>query len=138
MVAATVPPACPTDVLRPAIMFHGTADPVVPYDGGEVRSAGAGGRPAPAVEASAQSWAQHDGCRPEPEIERIGTDVIRRTWPDCQQHTAVLLYTIEEGGHTWPGPLDVEALGIKGLGSTTDSIDATKLILDFFDQHPLP
>ena len=137
MVAATVPPACPDDVRRPVLIFHGTADPVVPYEGGVVRSAGAGGREAPAVEAAAQSWADHNGCRPEPDIERFGNDVIRQDWPGCQAGTEVILYTIEEGGHTWPGSFDLQSLGMGALGSTTRSIDATEEILDFFDEHPL-
>jgi polyhydroxybutyrate depolymerase len=136
MVAATVPPACPDDVRRPVIMFHGTADAIVPYDGGPVRSAGAGGRAAPSVETTAESWAGHDGCGNDLAVERIGADVIRRTWPGCRDGTAVQLYTIEEGGHTWPGAIDLASIGIENLGSTTHSIDATKLILDFFDAHP--
>jgi polyhydroxybutyrate depolymerase len=64
--------------------------------------------------------------------------VVRESWPGCQDGTEVVLFTIEEGGHTWPGSIDLAAIGIDHLGSTTRSIDATKLILDFFDRHPLP
>jgi polyhydroxybutyrate depolymerase len=39
----------------------------------------------------------------------------------------VILYVVEEGGHTWPGAIDVP-----GLGSTTHEISATDLIWEFF------
>ena len=44
----------------------------------------------------------------------------------------VVLLTIQVGGHTWPGAASVQA---ERLGPTTTSIDATKIILAFFDQH---
>ena len=43
---------------------------------------------------------------------------------------AVLLYTIQGGGHTWPGSIDVAR-----LGRTTQSINATDLIWEFFQGH---
>jgi polyhydroxybutyrate depolymerase len=37
---------------------------------------------------------------------------------------------VEDGGHTWPGSLDVPL-----LGETTREIDATDLIWEFFAAH---
>ena len=60
--------------------------------------------------------------------------MTRRVYPDCDDGAEVELYTIDGGGHTWPGsPIDVPR-----LGANTDQIDATDLILDFFAEHPLP
>lgn len=97
--------------------FHGTDDAAVAYDGGP-------GTPGP-VEQTSQDWADQNGCAPEPTDERIGTDVVHRSWSGCEAPTD--LYTVEGGGHTWPGAIPVDRLGY-----TTDDIDASELIWGAF------
>jgi polyhydroxybutyrate depolymerase len=53
------------------------------------------------------------------------------SYAKCADHLDVELFRIEGGGHTWPGAIAVERLGV-----TTTSINATHEILDFFDAHP--
>ena len=117
-VTATVPPdvLCPNGTPTPYVYFHGTADPVVPFDGGA-------NSPGP-VEETSQAWADHNGCVGAPTDERIGTEVIHRSWSGCAAPTD--LYIVEGGGHTWPGAIDV------GLGYVTHDIDATAIIWDTF------
>lgn len=116
----------------PVIAFHGTADPLVPYKEGDI----AAGRPnsgLPGTEHNMAGWAQLNHCDPQPKVTDIGTEVVHSVWPGCRQGSAVELYTVNGGGHTWPGsPIKVDF-----LGHTTDQVDATTLILDFFDAHPL-
>jgi polyhydroxybutyrate depolymerase len=122
-VAATlwVAPLCDDAAPVGYAYFHGTADEVVPYDGGE----GAGLSTEPVVESSA-AWAAQNGCDPDPTDERVGTEVIRRTWPGCDAPT--VLYTVEGGGHTWPGsPIESD------VGHTTQDIDASQIIWDVFE-----
>ena len=57
--------------------------------------------------------------------------VRRDTYRNCGVGTAVVLYTVTDGGHTWPGAADVPDAGI-----TTHEIDASDLILEFFETHP--
>jgi hypothetical protein len=54
-------------------------------------------------------------------------------YSSCADGTLVQLYAIDGGGHTWPGSFDVP-----GLGYTTQQIDATDLIWDFFSAYTLP
>jgi polyhydroxybutyrate depolymerase len=49
----------------------------------------------------------------------------------CKDGTAVVLYVIDGGGHTWPGA----AIDVQRLGVTTHEISATDLIWDFFVQQ---
>jgi polyhydroxybutyrate depolymerase len=42
----------------------------------------------------------------------------------------VVFYRIDGGGHSWPG-----ASADVPLGSTTRTIDANELIVDFFEAH---
>jgi polyhydroxybutyrate depolymerase len=137
MVASPLPDSCPAGTDRPIIEFHGTDDPIVPYHGGQVNAEGFAGVVTPDVRATAAGWASHDGCGASVD-RRIAFDVVRTNWNGCARGADVVLYTIEGGGHTWPGPIDVAKLGITDLGATTSSIDASQLMLDFFDRHPLP
>ena len=118
----------------PVVAFHGTADPVVPYgEGGEpgIEVGGRNGR-LPGVHQNMANWAESGGCDPEPAVERIGDDVERWIYEGCDEGVGVELYTIEGGGHTWPGA-DID---IADASMTTDTIDATEIALDWFEAHP--
>jgi polyhydroxybutyrate depolymerase len=112
--------------------FSGTADPVVPFEGGAVRCCG---MPVLGAPSDAMSmWAAHNGCDPNFAEERLGTEVRRRTWNNCKDGSAAVFYIIDGGGHTWPG----SAFSPPQLGLTTTQINASQTIWDFFKQHPLP
>jgi polyhydroxybutyrate depolymerase len=120
------------------LAFHGTADPIVPYAGGAYFSGAPIGRAlgvptAKPVDDAAAAWAAFDGCGSPPAQSFVADDVQHLVWPDCPPSGAVQLYRVIGGGHTWPGSAAVRA---DRLGATTASIDATKLMLDFFAAHP--
>lgn len=114
----------------PIVAFHGTADPSVPYENGAVGASLPG--PVRGTELNMADWAELDGCGPEPTVEQVGADVVRRRWENCRHDTDVVLYTVEGGGHAWPG-----AGPGSQLGHTTSEIDATSESLEFLDRHPL-
>jgi len=64
----------------------------------------------------------------------VAEDVTRRAYPDCAGDASVVLYTIRGGGHTWPGGTPMPEWLV---GPTTRSIDATRLMWEFFRQHSL-
>lgn len=114
----------------PVVAFHGTADPVVAYgEGGSVDDADTPNAGLPGARDNIAAWADSGGCDPEPEVESIGDDVELWSYPGCAVGVDVELYTISGGGHTWPGS-EIE------IGPTTATIDATALILDWFEAHP--
>ncbi len=132
----------PTSVLA----FHGTADPIVPYGGGAyfsgpsgasaaTRAIGSrlGGLQAHPVDDWVVDWAAFDGCGTPATTTATAPDVEHVVYPDCPASGAVALYRILGGGHTWPGSI---AVNVDRLGPTTTSIDATALMLAFFDAHP--
>jgi polyhydroxybutyrate depolymerase len=115
----------------PIVGFAGTADPVVPFNGGRVNCCGgAEVQPAP---ASMAGWSTHDKCAQPPDETRVGTDVTKRTWTGCAPGGDVTFYAVNGGGHTWPG----SAVHVDRLGKTTTSIDATATIWGFFKAHSL-
>jgi polyhydroxybutyrate depolymerase len=132
---------CPAGTPRVSVLaFHGTADPIVPYQGGPYFSGVTRPRPGPSrglqahpVPEAIASWAAFDGCSTSPRVTRVAADVVRTTEQQCRPHLGVALYTVEGGGHTWPGARNVAR---RRLGSVTESIDASTLMLAFFHAHP--
>jgi len=123
----------PPNCAIPVVAFHGTADPVVPYgvgaDPGVVVTGSNAGLTGAAVNMA--NWARYSGCAPGKRVVPIGGDVQHWIYDGCRSGLGVEFYSIEHGGHTWPGsPIDVAR-----LGPTTHTIDATKIALDWFDAH---
>jgi len=116
----------------PMIAFHGTADRAVPYHGGQSWAAPV---EFPDMPTWAADWARRNRCRAEPVESAVAADVTRLEYADCADDAAVVLYTVEGGGHSWPGggPLP-EWLA----GPTSRSIDATARIWAFYREHRLP
>lgn len=115
----------------PMIAFHGTADPDVPYNGG---SSWISSIPFPNVSTWVASWARRNRCGANPIESTVARDVTRRAYTNCADDAAVVLYTIQGGGHTWPGGTPLPKWFV---GRTTRSIDATSLMWSFFGEHPL-
>ncbi len=116
----------------PMISFHGTADRFTPYHGG---SSWVAPRPFPSMVTWTANWARRNRCAPEPIDSPVAADVTRRSYTNCADGADVVLYTIEGGGHTWPGG---KPLPEWFAGPTTRSIDASSQMWAFFREHPLP
>ena len=115
----------------PMIAFHGTADPEIPYNGG---SSWISPRPFPSTPRWAANWATRNRCAASPVESAVAVDVTRRTYANCANDAAVVLYTVKGGGHTWPGGTPLPEWFV---GRTTRSIDATGLMWTFFREHRL-
>jgi len=121
------------DDARPApmIAFHGTGDRFTPYYGAKVWLAPF---PFPSIPEWTANWARRNRCAPNPIESAAAADVTRLEYTNCADEAAVVLYTITGGGHTWPGGTPMPEWLV---GPTTQSINATRLMWDFFREHPL-
>jgi polyhydroxybutyrate depolymerase len=115
----------------PMIVFHGTADPEIPYNGG---SSWLSPRPFPSTPKWTANWAIRNRCRPDAVDSTLTPDVTRRAYEKCADDAEVVLYTVHGGGHTWPGGMQLPEWFV---GRTTHTINATKLMWAFFSEHPL-
>ena len=121
----------------PVIHFHGTKDGIVPFD----RSQGRQPRfmRLKDVAESVRTWVELDGCDEAPRTETIspegeGLEVTRTTWGGGKDGSEVVLVTVEEGGHTWPG----QKPPVGFIGKSVENVSANDLLWEFFEKHPLP
>jgi polyhydroxybutyrate depolymerase len=119
----------------PMIAFHGTADLIVPFNGGWT---GDKLNPVktwfPPVLNWAERWARRNGCDTTPIKSAAAVDVTRIQYEHCSEDANVVLYVVAGGGHSWPGG---KALPRWWVGVTSNSIDATSVMWAFFREHPL-
>ena len=127
-IISTIADSCAPGQAVPAIFFHGTEDPILPYDG-----ATSGGVSLFSAPATLDFWANIAGCGGVPDTSTLpdlvsdGTTVERLRYGACNAGAGVELYSIVGGGHTWPGRGSSNA-----LGQSTGDIDASELIAEFF------
>jgi polyhydroxybutyrate depolymerase len=121
---------CRDDTPVPTVAFHGTADRLAPYYG-------RGSPIAPVALSGIPAWtarvAQRNQCTGGPTDTRVTPNVRRLAYSGCAHNADVALYTIEGGGHTWPGGMQLPEWFV---GPTTEEISASGLMWEFFVQHP--
>jgi polyhydroxybutyrate depolymerase len=121
----------------PLVMFSGTEDPLVPYAGGEVK--GHRGRVLSA-DATRARFAELDGCGPAQapvHYDRVPDDetsVTEIAHTDCANGTEVRLFSIEGGGHTWPG--GPQYLPVRVVGRASKELDMSEELWKFFSRQP--
>ena len=129
--------SCPDTRPVPVIAFHGSADPIVPFEGGLGGLVAASIIFRLSIEDAISEWAAHNGCEGAPTEEQATQNGRLIRYQACGEGATVALYVVEGGGgHTWPDatldfPEDV-------LGVTTHEISANDLMWDFFLAHPMP
>jgi polyhydroxybutyrate depolymerase len=141
-VASTFPgylsQTCKSSPPKPTLVIQGTLDPVVPWSG---VTDNVGIRVYLSASETATYWAVHNGC--EGKAEQItdpdtrpedGTRVRHVAFNQCKHDASVVLYGVENGGHTWPS----SATSIPAqFGLSSQDINASAVIWDFFKAHSL-
>lgn len=120
----------------PVFIIAGTQDPLVPYEGGEIRIFNQSFGMVRSMNETVQFWVQHNNCSQEPIIDTIadidptdGCIVTTYEYLGGDQNSTVLFYSIDGGGHTWPngGRYLTESL----VGRICYDFDACRHICDF-------
>jgi len=75
--------------------------------------------------------AQRDGRGSVPITTAPVDTVTMQTWSGCQGNAEVILYTLADHGHSWPGSKVMPKV------MTSPVINATDVIWDFFKVHTL-
>lgn len=117
----TIPePSFPISVLA----IHGLLDENVAYDGGQGNKT-SGTRSDISVNDSIDFWVEYNNCNPISEIEESG-NIIIETYKEGDMGTEVVLCTLINGEHWWPG----------SEKDPYKEISASELIWEFFKTHP--
>jgi polyhydroxybutyrate depolymerase len=122
----------------PVMHFHGTKDLLVPFDGPAKM------KDAPAllrfrsVDDTITTCAKANGCADTPtettvDVKEEKLKVLRKEYAGGKAKAEVVLYTIENGGHTWPG----SGLAPGYLGASTKNFSANDAMWEFFRKHAL-
>jgi polyhydroxybutyrate depolymerase len=122
------------------LVISNKEDPMVPWEGGEIRLGRQRFGGVLSVDESVRLWVHHNQCSSSPvntlEPDRDpkdGTRVRREEYGQGKGGTEVILYAIEGGGHTWPGGHQYLPAWI--IGKTSRDVDANEVIWSFFKKH---
>lgn len=114
----------------PLIAFHGIDDQVVPYFGGPSQMFDV---PFPDIPEWMAEYARRNDCSAESQLPPQG-QVTGLRYTDCSENADVVFFMIADGGHSWPGG---DPLPKFIVGKTSQEIDATRTMWQFFLDHPL-
>ena len=123
------------------MLIQGTLDPLVPIQGGPMGPNGSRGMIL-SLQDAAKKWIGLDGCDSKPEIATLqdkagdGTTIRREAFAGCKGGAEVIVYTLEGGGHTWPGGKAYLPESI--IGKTSGNMDASEVLWEFFAKHSRP
>jgi len=122
--------ACTPARSVPVIALHSYADASVPYLGGI--GTGISGHYNSPLDSVQNAFAAHADCNVlnDTILDDAGMTVIR--WHECDCGQEVLTYMTYDGGHSWPGGVQMP-----GGDPVSTVIDANDLMWDFFQQHTL-
>ncbi len=124
------PSPCPASRPVPVIAFHGTADPIDPFNGNGL------GYWTYSVPTAAHRWADHDHCAATPQTF-AGRGYRLTSYSGCAGGTQVELYAITGEGHEWPGGPAMPSVITSALGPQSNAVSANALMWAFFVAHPL-
>ena len=132
-------PARPISVLEIA----GTADPVMPFTGGEIKLLGfKRGAAVLSAKQTISMWTNNAKCKAPSQVAALapitrndGTSITRIIYPSCVNGTSVVLYTVIGGGHAWPGGWQYAPKVI--IGRASRQLNASQTIVEFFLAHPM-
>ncbi|PRP77799.1 ferulic acid esterase (FaeA) [Planoprotostelium fungivorum] len=122
----------------PLMDFHGTADDVIPYNGGFSNNANITASP-----FFVSEWASRLNCDlTASTLQTIGGGVVNQTtWTTgCRAGAQVVHFKIQDMDHAWPRTtLPNLCNGLAGNNDCDPTvINANDYILPFFTQYPLP
>lgn len=123
----------PTKPVAVAVM-NGTADPLIPYNGGNVGIGQFVWSRVLSTNDTVAFWTRANGCNAPPVGDTQQTEdgyaLAIEYRARCQGGTEVMLVRVEQGGHTWPGGLQYLPPG--AVGPVVRGFDGSAALWAFF------
>jgi polyhydroxybutyrate depolymerase len=135
--------ACHPSRPVPILMMNGTADPLIPYNGGRGTSRFAADGFWSADKTLA-FWRKTNGCDAKTtttdlaDTDTADRSTVTRIDSNCPVGRDVVLYRVNDGGHRMPGSADARfpRLANTFLGPQNHDIDGAETIWAFFKKFP--
>ncbi|MBA7607153.1 hypothetical protein ES703_14311 [subsurface metagenome] len=135
--------ACHPSRPVPILMMNGTADPLIPYNGGRGTSRFAVDGFWSADKTLA-FWRKNNGCDAKAtttdlaDTDTADRSTVTRIDSNCPAGRDVVLYRVNDGGHRMPGSADARfpRLANTFLGPQNRDIDGAETIWAFFKKFP--
>ena len=129
---------CDPSARIPMLLLNGTADPVIPWDGGEVTIGRKTFGDVISTPKTIDFWVKHNRCKRKAEVDILkdraprDDSTVKKYTYRCGKKMQVVLYEIVNGGHSRPNPgaWSPERL----LGEQNRDIRAAVEIWKFFRQ----
>ncbi|OQP60711.1 hypothetical protein A3860_32450 [Niastella vici] len=128
---------CSPTFTLPVMYIHGTEDPLVHFNGG-AKTIGAEGAYV-SHQKVLEKWIIINKCNPRPEVTSLpdiaidGTSISKEVYAAGKSGAEVIGYTVNNGGHTWPG--GKQYLPKIMIGRLSRDMNACEVIWDFFKLH---
>ena len=122
------------------MLINGTEDPVIPFNGGKIKSARLSKRKGSVLSTNEtiKYFVENNNCNKKSikstqDIRKLDmTSVVINHYQNCDEKAQVKLIKIIGGGHLWPGGKQYLPKSI--IGNLSKEINASKTIVDFFMQ----
>jgi polyhydroxybutyrate depolymerase len=138
------PSECPFEAEPiPILIMNGTADPVIPYNGGCVAGGACNRGSVRSTEATVAFWVDVNGASSVPEevalpdtVPSDHSTVTVFSYRGGASGKDVVFYKIDGAGHSIPGPAPISISVERVAGPKNRDIDAAAEIWEFFEAHP--
>jgi polyhydroxybutyrate depolymerase len=117
----------------PLLFMTGTADPLNPLAGGEIKIGQKAFGTKPSARETIEKWVQLHGAPGDGSVVHDKDGATGVAYGRAGGPARVVLYTIDGHGHHWPGR--DSALPVWLAGKNTAKLNATDVIWEFFKQH---
>ncbi len=139
---------CKPTLPLPVLIMNGTADPLMPWEGGQVHFGKQELGAVVSTYTSFQFWWKNNHCLFDLGSTQVPDPTLFKPLPDadptdgctaseityaCNAHTEVVLYKIEDGGHNMPGCK--QYLPRSMIGKTCQDFNGAEVIWSFFKTH---
>ena len=126
----------------PSMFMNGTADPVVPFEGGAVRVRRNAMGKVWSTARTVEFWRRNNGCPDAPQTAappdrdaKDGTSIVIRRYAPCRKGADVVLYEVVGGGHTMPGTKRRRPQRV--VGAVSGELDGAATVWRFLSRHRL-
>jgi len=120
----------------PVLHIHGSDDPFIPFLGG-IGKQEVSQLPRLSVARTIETWVKANGAEARPTVADIpdaandGTTIRQYIYRSKTDPQSAVLFEVKGGGHAWPGAV----VPIINGGKSSQNMDASRVVVDFFNAH---